>query len=244
VWGPGVTDRGAAFHHVDDLIQQRLPDATAARRVVDLGCGVGGSLIYLASRVPAIQAEGITISPAQAQRAAALLNERGLAQRVRCRQGNYLALPADIQQMDLAYAIEAFVHSADAGAFFRSAAGALRPGGVLCLCDDFLVAGAPETDRRLQRFRRGWRIGTLITPAAAAAEARAAGLEPVEDLDLTPHLELRRQRDRAISLVLAVLRPLRLRGENWLSLDGGSALQSCLLDGLVQYRFLTFRRRP
>jgi cyclopropane fatty-acyl-phospholipid synthase-like methyltransferase len=251
VWGPGVHTREAAFHYVDELLLAQLRPLGGRPRVVDLGCGLGASLLYLAARLP-VHAEGITISARQAERAAALVAAappRGDVEvHIRCRQGDYLTLPPDITGMDLAFAIEAFVHSPDSAGFFRSAARALRPGGKLILCDDFLSVATPPPAARhrrwLDEFREGWRTGTLITTEAAAALARVEGLTLVESQDLTPHLELRRPRDRAIGALLSLLRPLRIRGEYWRGLRGGHALQLALRAGLLQYRVLTFERQP
>lgn len=250
VWAPGVTDRAAAFHHAEELILQALPAGTDRPRVVDLGCGVGASLLHLAGRHPELTGEGVTISPAQASRAAELVAAAGLGDRIRCRVGDFLDPPADLRGpsgagADLVYSIEAFVHGPDPAAYFRSAAGLLRPGGRLALVDDALAAPADRLtgrDARLvERFRAGWRVESLLTVDRLTALAAEAGLVPVEDRDLTPYLELRRPRDRALTVLLAVARPL-LRGEYWRSLDGGDALQHALLRGLLSYRFLTWER--
>ncbi len=247
VWGPGVSSRPAAFHYVDELIRQTLPEGTTRPRVVDLGCGVGATLLYLASQLD-LQGEGITISPAQAARAAQLIAAAGAGGRVRCREGNYLAPPADLTGADLAYSIEAFVHGPDAARYFRAAAGLLRPGGKLVVCDDFLTPRAlqppPAAARWLDEFRQGWRVGSLVSVEQARDLAGAAGLVPAQDLDLTPYLELRRPRDRLISLLVALARPLRIDRDYWQSLVGGNALQRALGAGYLSYRFLVFERRP
>jgi cyclopropane fatty-acyl-phospholipid synthase-like methyltransferase len=247
VWGPQVDSREAAFHYVDDLLFAQLSSLGGTPKVIDLGCGLGASLIYLAARMP-LQAEGITISPRQAERATVLAAAVPLLGSVRCRQGDYLSLPPDITGMDLAFGIESFVHSPDGARFFRSAARALRPGGKLILCDDFLSSPVPPPSARQRRwldeFRYGWRVGTLITADTAAQLASAEGLHLTGNQDLTGHLELRRPRDRGIGLLLAVLRPLKLPGEYWRGLLGGNALQLALRAGLLQYRVLSFERRP
>lgn len=51
------------------------------KRVVDVGCGIGGSSRYLASKYGA-NCKGITLSPVQAQRANALAAAQGLANKV------------------------------------------------------------------------------------------------------------------------------------------------------------------
>ncbi|MGI5238266.1 SAM-dependent methyltransferase [Dactylosporangium sp. CA-139066] len=249
VWGPGVTTRAEAFHHVDELILAALPKGVPDPTVVDLGCGLGASLMYLAGRAP-IRGEGLTISPRQAEGATRLLAGAGLAGRVRCREGNYLAVPGDLAAVaDVTFSIEAFLHSPDAGGYFREAARTLRPGGRLLVCDDFLTPAAaapglaPRRARRLAEFRDGWRVGSLLSVEQVAAAAAEHGLVLEDDLDLTPHLELRRPRDRFIAALVAAGRPLPLRGEYWRMLSGGDALQWCLLNGLLNYRVLRFRTR-
>ena len=72
MWAPGVSTRAGAFHHVDDVVLSLLADAPAPR-VVDLGCGVGGSLVHLAAHRADLVGDGITISPAQVAAAGTLI---------------------------------------------------------------------------------------------------------------------------------------------------------------------------
>jgi cyclopropane fatty-acyl-phospholipid synthase-like methyltransferase len=246
VWGPGVSTRAAAFHHVDELILRTLPPDVTKPTIVDLGCGVGASLVYLASRVD-MTGEGITISPVQAARAAQALAESGAGARVRCREGNFLSLPDDLAgRSDLTFSIEAFVHSPDADGYFREAARTLRPGGTLVVCDDFLASAdppaSPRAARRLAEFRTGWRVGSLLTVDQVRAMAADHGLVLTRDLDLTPRLELRRPRDRWTSLLVLFGRVARPSGDYWQSLVGGNALQWALVHGLLSYRFLELHR--
>ena len=93
VWGPGVTRREDAFHFVEDQhrrAHRALPlTCRPAAHVVDLGCGVGASLCYLARKLP-ISGTGITLSPVQARLAAERIRLAGLADRVACRRGRLL----------------------------------------------------------------------------------------------------------------------------------------------------------
>src|SRR3954454_6951048 len=62
VWGPGTTTREQAFHFVEDRIAavvRGVGSAVGPPHVVDLGCGVGASLCYLAAMLP-ITGTGVT----------------------------------------------------------------------------------------------------------------------------------------------------------------------------------------
>lgn len=243
VWGAGVSTRQEAFHYVDELILETLPSGAGRPAIVDLGCGLGASLLYLASRID-MSGEGITLSPQQAARAAELVAAAKAGSRVRCREGNFLSVPDDLAgKADLTFSIEAFLHSPDADGYFREAARTLRAGGRLVICDDFRTpaTASKRGARLLEDFRAGWHVGSLLTVDEVCTVAARHGLEVVRDLDLTPALELRRPRDRWISVVVALGRVLRPRGEYWRALVGGDALQLALVRGLLSYRFLELR---
>ena len=240
LWGPGVTNRSAAVHHAHALVLDEL--APEDRRVLDLGCGVGTAALYLAARRP-VEVLGVSISPEQirlAERYAA--RTPALLGSVAFREADFTALPEDVTGFDLAFAIEAFVHAASAAAFFREAALALRPGGALVVIDDVLTSTA--ADRRLDDFRAGWHVSSLLPVTEAARLADGAGLDLVRSVDLSPMQRLGRPRDRLIRLARPALRGLRRRSPWAGALVGGDALQQSHRAGLLEYRLLRFTRRP
>lgn len=245
VWGPGVDTREAAFHYVEDYLAEQLGSALRSvpePSVVDLGCGVGGSLCYLAERLP-IRGAGVTLSPVQARLAGERIRAAGLEDRIRCVEGDYTDPGLDLPAADLVYAIESFVHGSDPAAFFAQCARILRPHGLLLVCDDMArPSGDPSARRTVDRFRRGWRINTLLDREALRNLAGNAGFEHRSTEDLTPFLELGRPRDRALDLLTALLGRLPLHASLG-HLTGGSALQTCLRRGWIGYDLALFRRR-
>lgn len=250
VWGPGADSRSQAFHYVDQLILEDLQNCPngpdGKRRVLDLGCGLGSTLIYLATRCE-IEGVGVTISTVQAERTRARFAACGLQQRLRCVHGDLFALPETIAPGQLALSIEAFLHSPSPSAYFELAARQVSPGGTLAICDDFLTDRAraqlaPRAARVLEEFRDGWLAASLVTASEANAAAERAGFQLLRTLALTPYLELRRPRDRAISALVALGRHLPIPGYRWRSLVGGNALQLALISGLIEYRYTAWRR--
>jgi len=260
VWGPGTTTRAKAFHYVEDLIAglvTSLPDQPSPRHFVDLGCGVGASLCYLAERLP-MRGTGVTLSPVQCRIARTRIAEAGLSDRVRCIEGDYTSLPANVDTANLAYAIESFVHGPSPERFFAQCHRLVRPGGLLVICDDLRrPATSAASARAIDRFKRGWHINTLLSLDELVELATSAGFQRESSVDLSPWLELRRLRDRAIAIPAALVDGLR-RGldlfrrsdptlashvdKRYGHLLGGSALQDCLARGWISYEFVVFRR--
>lgn len=246
VWGPGVETRAEAFHYVEERLLDAMPQDTTC--ILDLGCGVGASLAYIAGRRN-VRGVGVTLSPIQVELATERLAQAGLGERLSCVRADFTKLPASIEPVDFAYAIEAFVHAPAPEPFFAEAARAIRPGGVLAICDDFASDRVDDGDlswretRWIREFRAGWHADSLVSVRRAKAMAEAAGFTLVSDDDLTGDLELRRPRDRVITLLVRLGRHVPTRNPWWLSLLGGNALQMALVRRLLTYRVLVWTRR-
>jgi cyclopropane fatty-acyl-phospholipid synthase-like methyltransferase len=213
--------------------------------VLDLGCGVGASLIYLAAH-STVQGTGITISGVQASYATERIAKAGLSDRLQCLQGNFLELPTSLAPAHLAFSIEAFIHGPDPAAYFSAAAGRTVPGGLLIVCDDFLSerggqALTKRDARILANFRAGWHAHSLMTVAQANEFASGAGYKQEKNVNLTPFLDLRRPRDLVASVALKLGRYLPVPARYRQSLVGGTALQAGLVSGLIEFRYLVWR---
>jgi SAM-dependent methyltransferase len=247
VWGPSVQTEKEAFEYVNALVLRAIGEVCdrfpTPMRVLDLGCGIGGTLLYLAARM-VLDGIGVTLSRVGVRIAQGLAQEAGLIGRCRFVEANYLDLP-DVGDRHVAYAIESFVHGPDPRRFFQSASAVTSVGARLIVCDDFVTERAQRRrDRKAKRnltdFQQRWHVGSLITTSQAEDYAVNAGLQLVEDQDLTPYLRLRRPWDRTIAAFVNIGRGLPFRSPWWDSWVGGHAIQRCLLTGLVQYHFLVF----
>ena len=246
VWAPGVASEADAFRYVEQRIGaalDELPRRDAPPRVLDLGCGVGASLCYLAERHP-LHGVGLTVSPVQVDHARRRIDAQGLADRLQCLEADFSRPPDGVPPVDLAYAIESFVHAPDPAAFFATCARLVRPGGQLLICDDFRrPASSAKASGAVERFRQGWHLNSLIDRAELGRLADAAGFDHERTDDLTPHLRLGRPRDRLIALFIALFGWLPLDGTRAGHLVGGNALHTCLSKGWIGYDLAYFRRR-
>jgi SAM-dependent methyltransferase len=250
LWPPEVTSLGEAMHHSNELVAREIEQCPyPVNRVLDLGCGVGGSLFYLGRRLTRVRFfTGISLSPLQINSARRRIPQTQ-KNRFHFEEGSFLQLPTERFKADFSYSIEAFTHCPDPGAFFGVQAGVLPPGGRLAIIDDCL---SDETDpgglparhvRLLGIYRRNWLLPGLRGRTALKSIADEKGFRLIKDQNLTPYLRLGRPRDRAISLLVRLLGPLMERDTYFRSLLGGDAKQKCYREGLIHYRLLVFEKR-
>jgi SAM-dependent methyltransferase len=238
------------MHYSNELVAREIEQCPIpVNRVLDLGCGVGGSLFYLGRRLPRVRCfTGISLSPLQIDNARQRTPET-LKNRFQFEEGCFLKLPTERFKADFSYSIEAFTHCPDAGAFFGVQARVLPPGGRLaiiddCLSDEMDPGGLPARHVRLLGiYRRNWLLPGLRSRTALKSIADEKGFRLIKDQNLTPYLRLGRPRDKAISLLVRLLGPLMERDTYLRSLLGGDAKQKCYLEVLIHYRLLVFEKR-
>jgi cyclopropane fatty-acyl-phospholipid synthase-like methyltransferase len=232
----------SAMHGQHAMILDRIDVKNVPYHVVDLGCGVGGSMRYLSSHSSAnADYTGISISPWQIEQAQQI---HAQSERMRFVCASFQDIPVELSNLDFAYSIEGFIHSPDAGIFFQQVSRCLKPGGQLLLFDDFLnrEAESQSDNRVLKEFHDGWKANSLLSVEAISALASTSGLSLVEDLDLSQYLRLDRPRDYAIAAIAPILRIIRLRHQYAIFLLGGNARQQGFSKRLLSYRMLAFTK--
>ncbi len=189
-----------------DLLHDILAELLAlpaGARVLDAGCGLGGTLRDIALRSDCT-GEGRTISASQAATARAALAAVGLDHRIRIVEASYDA--AYDQPFDAIWMIESLAHSPDPRATLRHLAQQLMPGGRLVIVDDHPVG--PD-DGDLAWFRRGWQVPEPLSPDALAETLRGAGLTLTAERDLSQWQRLKPLWRASVWLTLCHLaRPL------------------------------------
>jgi SAM-dependent methyltransferase len=149
--------------------------------VLDLGCGMGGTLLALARAYPKAELLGIDVEPRSVERANTRFAEAGVAQRVTARVA--AAEGVDLAgRFDLVTLIQVLHETLPAvrADILASAARALKPGGVLLVVDEpypETVEGlrAAQSCAMTQFIERFWGNELLSLPQQKAL-IEAAGL--------------------------------------------------------------------
>lgn len=246
LWHPEVKSLAEAMHYSDELIAREIERCPyPVNRVLDLGCGVGGSIFYLIRRLSSVRSfTGISLSPLQINSARQRI-PKAQKNRIHFEVGSFLRLPTDRFKADFSYSIEAFTHCPDPDIFFSVQAGLLPPGGRMAIIDDCLsdeMSLSSRQMRLLDIYRRNWLLPGLQGLTALKSLAEEKGFRLIKNQNLTPYLRLGRPRDRAISLLVKFLGPFMERDTYLRSLLGGDARQKCYIEGLIHYRLLVFEK--
>ncbi|AFY77903.1 methylase involved in ubiquinone/menaquinone biosynthesis [Pleurocapsa sp. PCC 7327] len=174
-----------------DLIEELLDwsKVRTAENILDVGCGIGGSTLYLAKKFNA-QATGITLSPAQAARATKRAQEFNLEEKVRFQVADAQNMPFEDNNFDLVWSLESGEHMPDKTKFLQECYRVLKPGGTLilvtwCHRPTNSVAGELTSDeqRHLEEIYCVYRLPYVISLPEYEAIALSCGFRDLRSDD-------------------------------------------------------------
>jgi SAM-dependent methyltransferase len=157
-----------------------------ASRLLDLGCGPGGPLTFVTSRVRC-QSTGMDVSAnaiaAGKTRAAAL----GIAELVTLFVEDLnQPIPFDHGSFDAVMSLDVVLHLRDRAEVFREVARVLIPGGRFLFTDAGVVAGAVSDDEIRRRAIHGYT--QFAAPGFNDTMLERAGFRPLDRIDRTASL--------------------------------------------------------
>ena len=104
------------------------------KKILDVGCGIGGATRRLASKCvgPDSEVTGITLSPKQASRATALADQQGI-KNAKFQVMDALAMTFEDNTFDMVWACESGEHMPDKKKYVEEMVRVLKPGGTLVI---------------------------------------------------------------------------------------------------------------
>ncbi|WP_396643591.1 SAM-dependent methyltransferase [Methylomonas sp. 2B] len=204
----------------------------ANHRVLDAGCGIGGSSIWMAKN-HGNRVTGITISAKQAEYARQHAKRHGVADLVDFQVADFCATPFADASFDAVWALESSCHALNKGDFLREAWRVLKPGGRLIVCDGFLLQREFDEAQwqAVVTCLNGWAVPNLCSRDEITELAGREGFQNVVCHDITAQTQPSVEH---MYKVAKRLQPVQ-KVSQWLGLRSKAQTANYLV-GLAQHR--------
>lgn len=185
LWWDDTRSLAVAIANGDRFVAEKLA-VNASDHVLDMGCGVGGTSVYLAKTF-GCRVTGITVSRVQLEQAAKYAAASGVGHLVKFELMDFTTMTFRDAMFTKAFTQETANYAADKRTLVREAHRVLVPGGCYVSLDAFQRRDEHpgEEEARLRRVLRGWACEGLERFDRYVAFAEEVGLKVVQSGDVS-----------------------------------------------------------
>lgn len=188
VWDKDVKNAAEAILNTNQQLMQ-MGGINGNDKMLDAGCGVGGSSVYVAKHTGA-DVTGITLSAKQVATATAFAKQSGLENKARFLERDYTKTGFDTASFSVVWAIESVQTANDKGLFFKEMARILKPGGRIVMADIFKpYAYDITTEKNMQITLNGWAMSDMLLVKEMEEIAAKEGFRLAKDRDVTKEVK-------------------------------------------------------
>lgn len=225
----------------------KLAEIPVGSRVLDAGCGVGGSAFFLAKTLEC-RVSGITLSEKQLAYAIDQNAKKNLGHLVDFSLQDYTQTCFPDESFDVVWAIESLTSSPHKNKFAQEAGRILKPGGTLVLADYFRRPETSDPKGWMELWRLSWSLAPILELADFVNEIQLAGFSLQKNIDVTTNIMPTAKRMYLASLLGALpsfiynnlFKTSRFAKNHYKS---GYYQFKALQQQLWNYRLLSFRKK-
>lgn len=244
-WTDGVKNRGEAIAKENEILAN-LVGIKQNDLVLDVGCGIGGSGIWLAKE-RGLQVVGLDIVDKQLTRGKDLVKKRNLGQKIDFVKGDYQNLPFKDKAFDIFWSLESIEHATRLQDFMKEAFRVLKSGGRIIIAATFLGDKKDISSEEIRQMNVGKSVAGAFndfrTARANAEIMKEAGFINVQNLDKTVQIIKSAEQmtkmcrwglptAKALS-VLHVVSPILVLNNQW-----GTYQEGLFKSGAISYNIL------
>src|SRR3989344_1993278 len=191
-----TTDHEAALIRMNEVIADKA-GIKPGEKVVDAGCGVGGSSLWLA-KIKDCFVIGVNIVDVQIEQARLNADKENLTDKVNFIKADYGNTPLENNSQNVFMAVESMVHAPEKKKIVEEAYRVLGDGGRIIISEYMLKKSDLTQDERLylSPWLDGWSMPSLETASSYEKHMREAGFREIKTYDISKNIEpsLRRLR--------------------------------------------------
>jgi len=157
--------------------------------VLDAGCGVGGSSIFLAKKL-GCNIMGITLSDKQVAQCQLNADRHNVLPQLHFEVGNYCETRFADASFDAIWAIESVVYAEDKRVFLNEAFRLLKPGGILAVADVFRknLDSRPDKLKLMRLLASTWAIRDFEIAEAFQEKMELTGFRQIQWKDVSENI--------------------------------------------------------
>ncbi len=216
-WDSNTSGHSESLLNMNRVVSEHA-EISASDYILDAGCGLGGSSIWLAETYGA-KVLGITLSDKQVERATQFAEKRGVAKLVNFKVADFCQTPFDNDTFDVVWGLESICYAVRKNDFVNEAYRVLRKGGRLAIADGVVNRNhfTASEWKLFVAWLNGWAVPNLATPDQLRSYLEQARFQTIDYRDISAQTfpsARRMYRTAMINYPLQkITRLLRLRNE-------------------------------
>ncbi len=171
-------------------VLSELAHIQVGERVLDAGCGVGGSCIWLTQQL-GTDCVGVSLVESHIKDAVENVKKHNLSDKISFLKADFCHIPLPDDSFDVVWAIESQCHALDKADFYKEAYRILKKGGRLVVADYFRIKRPFDTEGReilLKNWLNRWAIEDLDTAAEHQHNAEKQGFTNFAIRNINPNV--------------------------------------------------------
>jgi len=187
-WDETTNTFHEALTKINEVLAQEA-GITASDRVLDAGCGIGGSSIYLAKNI-ACKVVGITLSEQQVKSANRIASERSVSGYTHFEAQDFTNTSFEAESFDVVWAIESVCHANQKADFLAEAYRLLKPKGRLIVADFFKTKSIlnKKENNILNEWAKGWAVPSFESAQHFQQLMQQQQFTNITTKNITPHI--------------------------------------------------------
>jgi len=183
-WDDSVRNFHEALLNINKVLAE-IAEIRNGENVLDAGCGIGGSSIWLAKEKNC-RVTGISLNEKQIRKAIGLAKTFSVTERILFEKKDYTKTLYPANSFDVVWAIESVCYADDKGDFLKEAFRVLKPAGRLIIADFFKKKDLnPEGTEEVRQWAACWAINDFATKEEFDEKLKQTSFRDVAWMDVS-----------------------------------------------------------